>query len=205
MKKYLLLFLTFIASITFAQDASIIFKTKDVTFYGLDFSRARLIGSFGFNQPAKIQDYHMPDWNYMFIKEKRKYNLSKTFKIKRVNYDFDIVTQRNKDIDIFRAIIDEEYSIEKPEIEQAIAEYKDSKNKGLGLSFMVESLDYHKNIAVIWVTFFDIETGKVLLCEHMRGDAIGLSFRNWWAKAYFNVLKSCQMNYSYWKKTYGKQ
>jgi hypothetical protein len=204
MKKILILLFFAISTFAFSQDASVIFKTKNVTFYGLDFSKSNLIGSFAFNQPAKIQDYHFPDWNYMFIKEKSKYNIARTFKIKNVNYDFDIVAKRNKEIDVFKIIVDEDYMIDKHNVEEAIAEYKDCKNEGLGLTFIIESLDYHKNIAVIWVTFFDIKTGTVLLTERMRGDAIGLSFRNWWAKAYYNVLKSCEMNYSYWKKTYTK-
>lgn len=187
-----------------AQNISDIFTAKEVTFYGLDFSQARFIGSFAFNQPAKIQDFHIPDWNDMFIKEHNKYNLSKTFKIKHVTYSFGIVEKRNKAFDIFKVIIDEDYSITEAEVKQVIGEYKDQEHNGLGLSFVVEALDYHKNIAVIWITFFDIESGQVLLTERLRGDAIGLSFRNWWAKSYYNVLKSCEMNYSYWKKNYTK-
>ncbi|MBN2668459.1 MAG: hypothetical protein JXR60_04445 [Bacteroidales bacterium] len=201
MKKFLLLSLIIVLTKIYAQDQ--IFKSKQLTFYGLDFTNAQFIGTFGFNQKAKIQDFHFPDWNYMFEKERRKYNLSDAFRMKQINYDFSIVNKRNSEFDIYEKISDEDFDTElgEEDIRPILKAYANPNHKGLGLLMVVESMSYFKNLAVVWLCFFDSETGDSYLIKRIRGEAGGLNFRNWWARSFYNVLESAKLNYPYWIKS----
>ncbi len=57
----------------------------------------------------------------------------------------------------------------------------------------------------MWVTFFDIASKTVLLTEKMSGKAGGAGFRNYWARAYYNVMDKIQKKeYLKWKKEHSK-
>ena len=69
----------------------------------------------------------------------------------------------------------------------------------------MESFNKPKRIGTMWVTFFDIASKTVLLTEKMSGKAGGAGFRNYWARAYYNVMDKIQKKeYLKWKKEHSK-
>lgn len=167
-----------------------VFKVKEITWYGLDFSNVRLIGAIGFKDPEKIKSYYFDAWNSLIIYEPNKYKLDKFFhKDSVINY-LGIATTRNTLPDLDELVIETEYSFGSEKVKQIISEYDSGEKEGIGLVFIVESLNKYEEKANIWVTFFDIETKQVLLTERLAGKAGGYGFRNFWAGAYFKVMKS---------------
>ncbi len=165
-----------------------VFKVKDITFYGLDFSNAMLVGSEGFTDPYVIQEQFFSSWNNLFIAEPDKYNLAEVFEKSNVATNFDIVTERNAMPDPGELVTDEPYSFGADVVSDIIAEY-DAGEEGIGLVFIIESFNKTAETGYMWVTFFDKSTGEVLLAKHMAGDAGGFGLRNYWAKSYYNVMK----------------
>ncbi len=165
-------------------------NVNEITWYGLDFSNVRLIGAVGFTNPEKIKSYYFGTWNSLILDEYDKYNLEKFFYVGSVKNNLDIVTDRNKLPDPDKLVIESDYSFGVDKVMQIISEYDSGDNKGIGLVFIVESLNKYKEKASVWVTFFDIQSKKVLLAKRIEGKASGFGFRNYWAGAYYNIMKS---------------
>jgi hypothetical protein len=191
MKKIVLLFIVAFAFSFAAQSQytkADVFKVSEITFYGLDFSNVRLVGSEGFTDPYAIKNQFFKSWNNLFIAEPDKYNLAEVFGKSNVTINLDIVTERNEMPDPGELVIDEPYSFGEEVVSDIIAEY-DTGEEGIGLVFIIESFNKIDEMGYMWVTFFDMSTGEVLFAKHMAGDAGGFGLRNYWAKSYYNVMK----------------
>ena len=183
-------YMALIFQINAENNTSEVFKVEEITWYGLDFSSVRLIGAIGFKDKEKIKDYYFDAWNSLIIDEPKKYRLDKFFRKEAVEYYLDIATERNELPNINDLVIEDEYSFDDEKVMQIISEYDTKDNEGIGLAFIIESLDKYQEKAFIWVTFFDIKTKQVIRTEKFYGKAGGYGFRNYWAGAYHNVMKS---------------
>jgi hypothetical protein len=193
MKKFLLL-VVFYGTLSFQINAqyntSDVFEVNEITWYGLDFSNVRLIGAIGFQNPEKIQSYYFDVWNSLIFSEADKYNLAKFFHKESVKHYLDIVKEMNTLPNSDELVIEIEYSFGAEKVMQIISEYDSGDKEGIGLVFIIESLNKQKEKAFVWVTFFDIQTKRVLLTENFDGKAGGFGFRNYWAGAYYEIMKS---------------
>ncbi len=199
MKKHLLLaifYITFSFQINAQYNTSDIFEVNEITWYGLDFSNVRLIGAIGFKNPEKIKSYYFDAWNSLIINESKKYKLDKFFHKESVEHYLNIVTDRNELPNLDELVIETEYSFGAEKVKQIISEYDSGDQEGIGLVFILESLNKYREKAFIWVTYFDIQTKQVILTERLEGKAGGYGFRNYWAGAYYKVMKSAYKSMS---------
>jgi len=60
--------------------------------------------------------------------------------------------------------------------------YKLTKDKGLGLVFIMDRLVKAQQTGCLYVVFFDIASRKVVRSERVCADAGGIGFRNYWFK-----------------------
>lgn len=180
-----------------------VFKVDNITWYGLDFSNIKLIGSEGFTDPHAIQNRFFSSWNNLFISEPEKYNLAETFSKSSVENDLSIVTERNTLPDPDKLVIEENYSFGEDEVKKIISEYDITGKEGIGLVFIMESFNKTKELGYMWVSFFDIETKEVLLSKKMNGKVGGFGIRNYWAKSFYNVMKRIgKKEWKAWKAQY---
>jgi hypothetical protein len=207
MKKYFnyLLFLLFVCILTsgkevLAQNVSDVFTLKTMTWFGLDFSNARLIGSQAFPNPPDIRDNYMKSWNNLIFDEREKYDIRKIFKKSDVHFDLKLVADLNKAIDPAKLVTDDDCIISKEHVQQIVKGYNTGDAKGIGLVLIVESLNKNRDKGYMWVTFFDLATKDVLVAEKLEGEAGGAGFRNYWAKALFNIL--IRVNMKAWEEKY---
>jgi len=193
MKKLLMLvgfYLALSYQINAQSNASEIREVNEITWYGLDFSNVRLIGAIGFKNPEKIKSYYFDAWNSLIIHESKKYKLDKFFHKESVKHYLGIVSDRNNLPNLDELVIETDYSFDAEKVRQIISAYDSGDKEGIGLAFIVESLNKHSEKAYIWVTFFDIRSKRVLMTERLDGKAGGYGFRNYWAEAYYKVMKS---------------
>ena len=163
MKKILMLatvYMALIFQINAENNTSEVFKVEEITWYGLDFSSVRLIGAIGFKDKEKIKDYYFDAWNSLIIDEPKKYRLDKFFRKESVEYYLDIATERNELPNINDLVIEDEYSFDDEKVMQIISEYDTKDNEGIGLAFIIESLDKYQEKAFIWVTFLTSKQNK---------------------------------------------
>ena len=193
MKKFILLAVVFLMCIQVSKaqlGTADVFKSTEITWYGLDFSNIRLIGSEGFTDPYAIKNQFFNSWNSIVISEPDKYDLKEFFKKSNVEDDLDLVTERNKLPDENTLVINEAYSFDENKVKEILSNYNSGGKEGVGLVFIMESFNKNEEVGYMWVTFFDMSNGNVLLTKHMSGKAGGFGLRNYWAKSYYNVLKN---------------
>lgn len=176
---------TFVAA--FAQN-EVVNSTK-VVWCGLDFSKAKLVGSAGFTDPIEIKNNMLAKWNGVILQEAEKYNIKEYFNKKEVAYEISQAEKNNAKVDATKLVINDSYSFDKSEAVKIASKYRPTNKDGVGLVFIVESFDKIKEQASVYVTFFDLKTGKVLSCEKMTGKPGGFGLRNYWLGAILDIMK----------------
>jgi hypothetical protein len=193
-----------------AQSEKDVISAKEITWLGLDFSKALFVGSFtqfaeaGEQSGSEIKQKYIPGWNDLVANERPKFDLKKAYKKENVLYDLDIVTKRNAAVDVSKmtSMNAQDDRIKKEDIAKVVSHYKTGK-KGIGLVYIVDTFDKPDEKGIIWVTFFDMATQKVLIAEKFTAKPGGFGLRNYWAKTVFEVMtKSSADAYEDWAKTY---
>lgn len=186
--------------------AADIFSSKtSLSWMGVDFTQVKVLGETGtvstvemINLFAKIND--------VVINESEKYNFKEALNRMEVPYDLDPVTKANAGIDPDKLLSNssaEKDRITVKSIDGMVKPYVGGT--GIGLVFFMETLDKPSELGVMWVTFFDRSSGKVLLTEKMSGKALGFGFRNHWARPVYEVIKEIKKSkYKTWKINFGK-
>lgn len=185
-----LIFLSF--SGTFGQDSRV-FTTPDLVWCGLDYSRARFIGSSHFD--PDLLHRHFVSWNDLMLLESEKYNFKEVYQKENQIVDLSVVTRRNELVEPDKALIDEQYKIEVSELHEIISDYNLKVKEGLGLVYVVESLNKNIQHASIYVVFFDIAEKKILWATRYNAPAAGFGTRNYWARPVYEIVKASRSTY----------
>jgi hypothetical protein len=180
-----------------AQDVKTVFSTKEIVWFGVDFSSVKLVGNtVDFANLNDIRDKQFKAINDLFLAEPDKYNPKKAFKKDKVVMDLSVVEKRNLATDIDKLLVDTQQTLSKEAIEAMIKEYtpKDATT-GIGACIVMENcIKLEKGShATMYIVFFDIATKKVMVCEKADSIAGGFGFRNFWAKPVFTTLDSFNM------------
>ncbi len=202
-----LLILTLIGSNLLSQDSKTIFSSKEIVWYGLDFSKSHFIGSFdqGFGYlPASGYDMKtkwIPEWNGIIVREPNNFDFKKAFKKDKIHYDLNPLAKINQKIDVAECMTYITNKISLSTIDSMVSNYPEGDIKeGIGVSFIVENFDKTLEKATVYITFFDIKTKKVLLCNILTGKPSGISMRNFWLGAIKDIIKQItKKEYNKWK------
>jgi len=160
----------------------------EVTFFGLDFGLARMIGAHGFNNPTAIRDRLFYAWNLILHKEKNKFDLQKAMEIRHYKTQFDWNANRNLNVPVDGLVVNNSYTITEDEVVKYVGSYKDLPGNGIGIIFIIESFNKLEESAYIWVTIFEIESKRVISASRKAGRPGGLGIKNYWANAIHKVI-----------------
>jgi len=201
MRKLLFIIFLLSASITWSQGNINVFETKSMTFYGLDFTHAKCMGTEKFPSPEELITEHIPQWNKIFMDEEIGEDVGKPYKKKEVFYDT-LIYAKNAQINAGELYIDHPYLLERKDIKAHIKGFADYNNSGLGLIYLVEALNRSEKYLSVWVVFFDKKTGDVLLSEPIRSKGKGRHFDSYWRNAFLEMFDTSAKDYKAWKKIY---
>nr|WP_295930184.1 hypothetical protein [uncultured Dyadobacter sp.] len=209
MKKLLLIaFVLFNAATVATADNTMadLFSGKGkLVFLGLDFTQAKYIGKIGFTDPMAIQNQHIVSWNNLIELEPKKFSLQKAFNLKDDQYKSKVedMVKLNKSVNVEKNITDDESALTEDQVKKAAAKYTLSEKDGIGLVYVVESLNKTSEKLVVWVTFIDLATKKVLHTEKVEGKAGGFGFRNYWAGGVYKINQEIDKNlFKKWSKSF---
>lgn len=200
------------ASSASAAEAKDVFTTDEIVWFGLDFSKAKMVGQFtqfgdaGEASGTQMKQKFFPAWNMLVLNEPKNFDLKKAFRKTGIFNDLSVVEKRNAAVDPDKLFTYNEHKIEKSEIEKIIAEYKGGEKKeGIGLVFIVEAFSKPAEMGSFYVTLFDIASHKVLITERLAGRTGGFGLRNYWARSVKEVIQQIdKTSYTSWKTGYGK-
>ena len=199
MKKIILTFaaLLFLGSSFFAQSDSDIYKAKEWTWFGIDYTNCYFITPMDFPNVADLYE-KIGAWNDLIIMERAKF-IDKPLKGKKITYFVDMVKDLNDEIDVKSRLTEDDFMtthMEVSMVEEMVANYEIPEElTGIGLVFIAESYSKPNVKGAYYVTFFDIATKRVLSTERILGKASGFGLRNYWAGSYYNVMKSVGKKY----------
>ena len=168
------------------------YRTQEITWYGIDYSQAYFIDDLAFPDPNRLKDELFLEWNNFVFKEPKKFDIGRSFNKRCVLYSISSIVSRNNEVDIFKRVgnfwFQEEY-FNSDSVSRIVNSYELSgEHSGVGLVFIVEKLDKPNRRGIYWVTFFDIETRKILLTEQIIGVSGGAGIRNYWANSFYRAL-----------------
>ncbi|MFH1121869.1 MAG: hypothetical protein V1775_18770 [Bacteroidota bacterium] len=200
MKKYIVVFFLFLAYGLQAQNREKIDAAPSFTWYGLDFTQARLVGSDAdFTDRAKIVSHFFDQWNQLILGEPEKYNLEGTFN-KHIINNIAIASRRNAGVDYLKLLADKPNAVSPEDIDAIVKHY--SGDEGIGLLFVIENFDKPAVKVRFWVVLFDVKTHKVLMAKQTENKVGGgIGFKNYWASGIYAGLKSIKMLYPGWLKS----
>jgi hypothetical protein len=209
-KLFVTTLILFITTYSFSQTVSEIYNLKEITWFGLDFTKTKIVGEFGApeNTGAVIKDAHFKAWNNLMINEAEKYNLKKPFHKEKIEYKFEKAFAYNNEVnpDSIRVnanVIVRPLSLST--IKNIAAKYAEPSSKGVGVVFIVESFNKIEDIGSIDVVFFDKSTGAVLLSQNMKNTPGGFGVRNYWARTILIAIENVGRSWKGWIKTSNKK
>ena len=191
-----------------AQTLKDFFNSSEVplTYLGVDFTQAKVFNDIAANA-MDIRDRQFAAINQVIVNEPKKYDFQKALSKSSVTNDISFVNAKNAKIDAEKIIESnsaDEVRFTKATIESVVKGYKFTGKKGIGLMFIMESMNKASAQASMYVTFIDLASGKVLLTERMTAKAAGFGFRNYWAKTVYEVLDDIKKSkYKEWKASAG--
>lgn len=192
-----------------AQSMQDVFKDKQMTWYGLDFSQAKFIGAFtntgpkDSKSPTVLRDIYFEGWNYVIVNEKKKYNLQFFFDKNVVKYDLSKVRAINSSVDTATMMATSVVPFTGKQIQQAVLNYRNKDTSGLGLVFIIESFDRNQDLGTMHAAFFDIATGIVLFTKKVKSTPDGMGVRNYWIRTVYNSMEAMHKNWKTWAKEAG--
>jgi hypothetical protein len=188
----------------YSQTAKEVFNSTEVpvTYLGIDFSQARLIGDAE-AIAGDFKEKHFPGINQVVINEPKKYDIAKALKRSTVSTDIAVTETINSKIEadkIKSSSSAEENRLDAAAIANIVSSYDLSGKSGIGLVFIVENLNKTSAKGSMYVTFIDMASKKVLFTERMSGKAGGFGNKNYWAKTVYGVIEQIEKSkYKEWK------
>lgn len=180
----------------------------EITWLGLDLSRAKLIGDRErWGSTSDVQRF-MEAWNDLIVKEKDKFNIARALDKERdkVKYKIEVTKESNANLDVTEFFSDDKSDhvrLRPNDIVAVISEYDLKDGEGLGLMFNVESFNKLDQEAAVWVTFIDMGKKEVLFSERVVGQPGGMGMRNYWANSVFEVMERMKKKeFEMWRKKY---
>ncbi|MGZ5135496.1 MAG: hypothetical protein ACXWCG_10115 [Flavitalea sp.] len=188
----------------YSQAARDIFNSPEtpVTYLGVDFSQARLIGDAE-AIPEDFKTKYFPGINLVVINEPKKYDIPKALKRSTITNDISVTDAVNSKIEadkIKSSGGSDENRLDAAAIANIVNSYDLSGKSGIGMVFIVENLNKTSAKGSMYVTFIDMASKKVLFTERLTGKAGGFGYKNYWAKTVYEVLEQIEKSkYKEWK------
>ena len=198
MKKYALLLPIIICVLALsAQDTKLVFGSPTVVWYGMDFTKLKMIG-FKDESPHTIRDQYFKEWNAVTL----SMDLAKVFKKNTVANDVKGVTQINSARETDALLADAEVELSKADIAAEVKLLPPSQQKkGLAVVFIAQSFNKTQDLATVHVVFFNIETREVLWSKKVTAKSSGGSTSKAWAGAMKTIITNIdKKDFAAWKK-----
>ena len=190
MKKFwfILIFTLFFSARSHAQDA--------LTFYGVDFSLARIAGA---NETMEQFIHAFDQINDLFLTQSQKYDLGKALKRPIGTMKLEVAkccTHQALDTLRFENFIttDHQYDCD-DQIEEHVANYRLDATEGQGCVLIANLLDKTHHTASYYILIFDNATKEIAYQVKLDGKTGGFGLRNYWANTVYEVLKKAKRTF----------
>jgi len=165
----------------------------DITWLGLDFSQASFIGSAkdaGNITSDQFRDKYTTSWNQLIVNQPKVYDVAGMVHRPDIKYALNVTAKANRAIqrNFFSANNSDFRKMNEKVIGDIVSHYNFQAQQGTGVIIFVDGMSTAQGEAGGWVTMVDMKTKRVLSTTFRTGKAGGFGFKNYWAKAWANIL-----------------
>jgi hypothetical protein len=173
-----------------------------LTYLGIDYTQVKINGHTDYDLEEMVAR-HFSNINNLVLNEPKKYDLPKFFHKSDVQTDISFIEAHNKKIDANKIKSEgDDKELTKTSLEKLVKGYSFTGKKGMGLMFVMETMDKIKEEGILHVVFIDMAKNTVLFSERFVSKPGGFGIRNYWAKIIYNVMdKIGDTKYKEWKKS----
>lgn len=167
----------------------------EIVWFGLDYTQVRFIGGHSaFSDLQNIQEHYFRSWNELIMMESDKYDLKAAFGVRKVTYEMEyaITQSMQRDMGNIRQL--DSYNIDEDIVADVVWKYTDTSDGRTGALFVMETLNKIEEESTMWLAVFNISTGEIYHLRRYAGKPGGFGFRNYWARSYYNILKSLRLS-----------
>jgi len=170
-------------------------SAPQIHWLGLDFTKAKMIGNEGFNDPEIIANQFIAyGWNDLVFDEYDKYNVKDFLRGKKIEKHAEYMDQYNSTVTADGLVITDDYQLTEQDVKDAVEKYQNLEAGEIYMSMIIESFNKPKEEGSIWITFFN-GNNEVLYTKKMIAEPGGFGFRNYWARSVYNALKDFEKVY----------
>lgn len=186
-----------------AQTLKEFFNSSEVplVYLGVDFTHARVLNDVTANA-MDIRDRQYAGINQVILNEPKKYDFQKAFNKTNVTNDINQAVEKSKKVDAEKIVQSgaDELHLKPADISAIVKTYNFSGKKGIGVMFIMETMNKTSAQASLYVALIELPSGKVLLTERFTEKAGGIGFRNYWTKTIWGALDDIKKEkYKEWK------
>ena len=186
MKRLLLIALAAVMTLTAAAQTQTDLKDiRSVTFYGVDFTAAKIVG-VEYRASDLIRAFGQI--NQAFMNEPNKYNPAKALKMSIERLNLSVARERNLAIPHDNlAVVESSEPLTIEQIETIVSAYPEGT--GFGAMIIAEELNATTSQARLNIVIFDRATHDVIFQRAAYAEAKGEGLRNYWGNAVYMLLK----------------
>ncbi len=185
------LFLSF-PTMTFGQRtmSDLIEEQCDLVWFGLDFTRSKMIGIEDFSNPEAIRSEFFRKWNIHTIHGRKDPYYPGVFNLMRVKNDTVMMPVVNQMVKLRTLFLDTTNRLTDSTITDIISKYNlPNYEDGVGAVVMVETLNRQTEKLTAYIVFFDLHTKYVLYTRKIVGKPTGYGFEAYWSGAVHNLTR----------------
>lgn len=174
MKSTLLFLCLIIGPSSFGQSLTDVANSNELTWYGIDFTKARFVGFSNAEMVKEIADSLTSTWSGNHLIGKEEKLLKKQFGKESIHISTATVEKRNAAIDFSKEMVDHSYSLDHEDINKVVSEYKFS-GKGYGVLLIVETFEMQNEKVFVWATYVNNATGQLISSRRYSGIVSGVA------------------------------
>lgn len=183
----------------FGDKASEVFYRQDLVFYGYDLTYLKLTNPNKMGQSMQIIQQYFNEWNIELNKLVGYDNLKKWMGKRYMTIGTPIFQNYYKR-DFNNFIEYGNYCISFDDLQKIINSYVINETKGIGMVINMVNFNKDREFSMQWVTFFDIETRKIIFAVLTTGEAGGGGIVGHWAKGVENGVRGIFIDEIYKRK-----
>lgn len=168
--------------------------SNEYTYYGIDFSKLRLINSAKMAQGESIKNTFCPAWLGKFDEYYTEGYLRPRLGAEILNderYPFQAEQYLKNNPSTIVNLYATAWSVDT--LRMMVKDYQLVRKSGIGISFIISEFNKNEEEVIGYVSFFDIETRELLFVIKTYGKALGTGMTNHW----FNGLYKAWNDYFY--------
>lgn len=172
---------------TFPTDT---YKSENVTWYGIDYTKIQMVGDDGFSDTENIVRIYFDAWNNFVLSEPKKYDVRKNLFKQDVIIDLDLVKEHNALVDPKALVVSKVNSISQDDVNALLDSYDFKNNTGIGVLLVAEYYNKNNVTASYLYIVFDVQSKSILFSRRYYSNPRGFGFRNYWAYTIYKTLQS---------------